>query len=199
MFFVVLITVSTGCSQHLISFGDIQDHNIAENSKYVDVKYEKQLTNYSCGLAALTSVIKYWGGNINQELLISKYPPKSDVGYSIGELKEISADYGALAFSMKSDLHFIEEQLLLGRPTIVPLKKYIKLPLIFDFLPFTKFTYNFLSRHLMPDLNHFVVVCGIYENNLWIMNSSKGIELVKIIDFENMWLENDNALLLVGF
>lgn len=135
-----------------------------------NVNYYPQLKSNDCGISALIGVAKYWNQNLfieNEQMILNS----DKQGYSIGELKLISSDFGLPAISMVGSLRVLQKHLLMNRPIIVPL--------------------------YMKNRPHFVIVNGFSANRIYFLGGeNKQVEL-KIREFLSNWAPMQFAMLVV--
>lgn len=153
-----------------------------------DVRFEKQASKYACGIASLISVLDYWDIEAEQSVLSEKYPYKyKGEGYSMRELKEIALKSGAQAFVLQGDKDFLKEQILLGRPIIVPVYMV------------TGWRINILGHNVYGgSYNHYVVVIGFSDNKVTLIDPDKGYRTIPERQFFKMWEVNEQMSLLVA-
>ncbi|MDI9245378.1 cysteine peptidase family C39 domain-containing protein [Marinobacter sp. CHS3-4] len=196
----LLLTALSGCS--ILSTQQIEQSDPANFSVRNRLQATEQLESYSCGSAALSSVVNYWsspdGKQLTEEEILSNFPPRdTDAGYSLGELKAIAKSQGFRAFSFQSDLKFLKGQLEKKRPIIVVLRLKQKIP-VFKFLHYLPITGS-LAEWLLDDYEHMVVVVGLDEKGVQVMDPADG-EFVafRIEEFNQSWEALGNPILLVS-
>lgn len=153
-----------------------------------NVRFEKQAGKYDCGIASLVSVLDYWDIEAEQSVLSRTYPSNDEnEGYSIRELREIALSSGAQAFVLQGDKDFLKEQLLLGRPIIVPVYMV------------TGWTVNILGSNIYGGTyNHYVVVIGFSGDKVTVVDPDKGYRTIPERDFFKMWEVNERMSLLIA-
>lgn len=153
-----------------------------------NIKLEKQTDKHGCGIASLVSVLDYWDVEAEQSIVSRDYPLRSGKeGYSIAELKKIAKDYGSQAFVLQGNKDFLREQILLGRPVIVPV-----------FVVGSWEVKLFGKRIYGDPYNHYVVVFGFSEDKIWVMDPDKGFKAFPLDRFLKMWEVNGHVCLLVA-
>ena len=188
--FLVLIAsvlLTSGCTVNNSVLYEISciDGNCAHPLDVIDstlmskVMFVEQIDQMGCGAAVLSAVLAYWDKSISYNSIISEYHSKSGSGYSVGELKAITLDNGLIAISLQMTEEILKNNLINGRPIIVPIKKFIFKYANFlpDFIPF--------KDKLMFD--HFVVVFGFDEHGYWVMDPSEGYLYLPSSTFREMW------------
>lgn len=186
-----------GCAHYITDLNNTENTELKfrlEHIPHINVSYVKQLDAVTCGLAALQSVAQYWGVVLDQSQLFKTRPPKNtESGYSLGELSEFATEAGFTAFVIRADQAFLEKQISKGRPLIVALK--IK-PLLPVNIP------NGLSglvvKAITPSYNHFVVLMGIGNDQVAVMDPVQGYYLLNIDEFNEMWKKMSNVVLLAA-
>jgi len=165
------------------------EHNPSSATSIIDnVKLEKQSDKYDCGIAALVSVLDYWNIEATQSVVSRDYPLRSGKeGYSMGELKKIAKDYDSQAFVLQGNKDFLREQILLGRPVIIPI-----------FVVGSWEVKLFGKRIYGDPYNHYVVAFGFSEDKIWVMDPDKGFKAIPFDRFLKMWEVNDHVCLLVA-
>ena len=99
----------------------------------------------------------------------------------MGELKSIAIKEGLAAFVIPGQFALIEEQMLSGRPLVVPLQ--------IETIPM-----------LMPPFDHYVIVVGLSKarSTVILMDPQKGIITLKKMDFMKAWNAKEKAMLLAA-
>ncbi len=196
---LIILFATSGCSTtHMIK--SVHDERVLDSlskAQFVQVSFEQQLTDYGCGAAVLISVLRYWDVAKDQGYIVGHYPPRSNNGYTLGELKVIAKKIGLYAFAIKGKLFNIKEQLLKGRPVIVPIK------VDSDYItegasPFIGLISRYITKLLTPSYDHYVVVFGYDKKLIWVMDPVMGIRSINIAQFLEMWESEQNAMLLVS-
>ncbi len=164
-------------------------HDLRSAASMIDnIKLEKQADKYDCGIASLVSVLDYWNVEAEQSAVSRDYPLRSGKeGYSIVELKNIAKDYNSKAFVLQGNKDFLREQILLGRPVIVPIFVVGSWEVMF-----------FGKRIYGEPYNHYVVAFGFSEDKIWVMDPDKGFKAIPFDRFLKMWEVNDHVCLLVA-
>ena len=175
-----------GCSLLNESNIDNFKNEITNKVILLDVPYIKQQYDFSCGMASLLSVFEFWGDKINIDSELYK-PASKKKGYTIGELKNIATNHGYLAYSLKADIEFIENNLLRRRPIIVP----------FPIIPNYRIIIQGFNVYGKRD-DHFIVLIGYSNEEIYYIDPQKGYKKIKKDDFIDLWGYYDNALLLIG-
>lgn len=197
--FLFIVVLTNGCAGRFIySLDDSRITPRIEESRIAQVGFEEQAAPYSCGLAALVSVLKYWEIEADQRTLLEEHPPKTvESGYTIGELKEIAVLEGAHAFSFKADTAFLVKQLELGRPVIVPVVMRARSPK-WEQVPVIGLSYRIVTSVFSRKVNHFLVICGLTEDGFWVMDPKLGFMEYTQNELEKMRTGMDFACLLAA-
>ena len=163
----------------------------------LSIEPEKQLTEYSCGAAVLTSTMRYWHVTVDQAELLKEKPPGSPQhGYSLSELKEMAKTHHFAAFAYRSDIQDIKQQLDAGRPLVVAL--VVDSTYINDTGLLGMGLGKWVQQMLSPSYRHYVIVIGYDETQLVLMDPVLGIKTVQQSDFLRLWHKLGNAALLVA-
>jgi len=192
-----LAALAGGCATPIQSIHDSRIADRKPTVHAVDVEFVRQQTKYSCGAAALESVLTYWDAPLSQSWLLENVPPASiKYGYRIGELKAIAQARNLKAFAVEADFAFLEKQIDAGRPVIVPLEtKYLSGVYDYPFLgPISQFVY----QTFMPSYSHYVVVFGYEPERIWVMDPNEGMRSIKRKKFLKEWKKRGHAALLIA-
>lgn len=196
---VGIFSLLTSCAVAPVE--SITDQRIRDqiaSATLVNVAFVQQTSQQSCGVAALTAMANYWGVDILEKDLLRAFPKEpSSSGYSIGELKTIAKTLGLHAFAFPSKEDFIKEQISLGRPVIVPLRKRYEFKKLKN-IPLLGSIYGRLSKRFARRYDHYVVLTGFDENGVWMMDPANGIQYVRTEDFKAMWTPHKKTVLLVA-
>ena len=184
----LLLLMLTACTRKTIFSGAGNEPFQSSVSTIDKVKLEKQTHKYGCGAASLVSVLDYWNIKASQSVIVENYPPHSKKkGYSAQELKSIAKAYDTQAFVMQCDKSFLEKQILLGRPVIVPLF------IVPDWEIFV------MGWKIYGDsYNHYLVVYGFSRDETLLMDPDKGFKAMPTNTFLKMWEVNKQICLLVA-
>jgi ABC-type bacteriocin/lantibiotic exporter with double-glycine peptidase domain len=180
---VSLIFLLCGCSGEKFLSGDL-----GEISEIEAIETKKQTGQFSCGIASLVCVLDYWDFEVEESKILQKFPPGSEeLGYSIIELRQIAKDFGVEAFLLEGDIDFLREQILLGRPLIIPI--------------WISDNWEFLIGGLKVfggAYNHYVVAYGFSEGHVCVMDPDKGKRIISVVRFMKMWEVNGSVSLLIA-
>ncbi|MDH5509448.1 MAG: cysteine peptidase family C39 domain-containing protein [Nitrospinota bacterium] len=165
----------------------------------LDIKFHPQIGKNSCGAAILHSVLSYWGSkDADQRDLLKIHPPSSAEGdYSIGEMKRIAKELGFKAYVVQATLSFIEKQLRLGRPVVVPVTlEYGKEKL--KSMGVGEEEYSKISKKHDLRYNHFLAVIGMGKDSMVVLDPAKGIYLIEKKELERQRAPHKDAALLLA-
>lgn len=170
---------------------------------YCEVPDVRQGSQRSCGMAALTSLLRYWkeDSSIPEQELRRKYPPESDMGYPMSQLKNVAVQEGLLAFAVTLDrdpMAQLTSHLKKGRPVLVAVKvpkgRYFgeSLPLV-----------ETLDRRVLSGLgdpmkHHYVVAMGVWEDDILLMDPQYGHVRTSQAQFEQFWKGMGYAALITS-
>ncbi|HRX54049.1 MAG: cysteine peptidase family C39 domain-containing protein [Verrucomicrobiales bacterium] len=193
--FLVLALLSTGClTGRVTSTSDKDFVSHFKGFRYCGVKAVKQSRQISCGAAALVSVMNYWQEDgakpFSESDVWERFPPQSNQGYPILQLRDIAFDNHFTAFAVSMDKNPWQQlvaHLGEGRPVIVavrlPRGPYFgkKLPLV----------ETLDRRTLLSSGNewksHYVVVMGHTYQEVLLMDPQYGIVRVGRDEFLSFW------------
>jgi len=165
----------------------------------LDVRFHRQIGKNSCGAAILHSVLSYWGSkDAGQRELLKKHPPKSEEGdYSLGEMKRIAEELGFKAFVVRASESFIEKQLRLGRPVIVPVTlEYGREKL--ESMGVGEEEYRRIREKHDLRYNHFLALIGIGKDSMLALDPAQGIYLIGRKELESKRAPHKDAALLIA-
>lgn len=171
--------------------------------EYCKVPVVKQNSNHSCGMAALVSLLQYWkeDSSVSEKVLRKRYPPQSEMGYPMAQLKEIGTQEGLLAFAVtmnRDPMGQLMDHLGKGRPVLVAAKvpkgRYFgdKLPLV-----------ETLDRRVLSGLgdamkHHYLVAMGMSAQEILLMDPQYGHVRTSRTQFEQFWKEMGYAALVTS-
>ena len=192
VFWSQLELTEIGCSNDTVCLHplEIADEKYNEKAVITRANFVRQDNQTGCGAAVLSSVVSYWGKTLSYKEIIEKHPQKSDLGYTVGELKKIANAHGLLAYSLIMNEKILKEQIKKGRPVIIPVKIF--------FLKAYKYLPEFLPFLDNLTFSHFLVVFGFDQDNFWVMNPANGYERIKSEDLINSWKRHNYAGLLIS-
>ena len=139
-------------------------------SEFVTARIVKQSYDYSCGSAALATVLKFYLGEdftekeVIQGLLQHGDPEriKKRRAFSLLDMKKFVTALGYEGNGYKGGIEDIKDPEFW--PCIVPIKLF--------------------------DYRHFVVIKGVHKGHIFIVDPWRGHESYTIAQFEKMWYQN---------
>lgn len=198
----LLALALSGCMpSNVDNIGHLTAAGLLAEATYVPVAFVAQHNGYSCGLACLVSVLAYWNDPVSQEELLRHSPPENTkTGYRVGELKDIATGRKKLAYAMTAQTGFLEQQILNGRPVIVPLEMEYN-HYLFNFMrsiPVYGRFFEYVTERFVPKFSHFVTVFAVSRTTIWVMDPLFGIKAIPKGEFESMWAAKKRAMLQVA-
>jgi len=167
---------------------------------YCAVEATKQTRQDTCGPACLVTLLKYWGKTTSEAELLSKYPGTQEKYYYLLELKAIVAREGLKAYTLsmaEEPRCELEEQILQGRPVICAVRVPRNLYWM-DKLPAVRASYRALTWAVGARKSHFVVVAGLKDSRVLVMDPAFGFAALSWRRFERAWGKLKYACLLVS-
>jgi len=171
--------------------------------KYCPLETVRQPSSKTGGLAALVAVMNYWEQEVDVETLQQKYPPKSEAGYPLLQLRRIATKEGLIAFALTMKdrpLEQVSEQLENGRPVIVPVnlpsngapgsKPAVETPPTDPSAPPIEQPSDAKSPL------RYVVIFGQSSNQFLLMDPASGVVKVNKTEFIESWSTEKFAALL---
>ncbi|MDY6854021.1 MAG: C39 family peptidase [Thermodesulfobacteriota bacterium] len=144
-------------------------HKIKPLSEFKDENIIKQLYDYSCGSAALATVLRYYlGEEVSERQVINGLVRYGDAkmiekrrGFSLLDMKKFVNVLGYEGVGYKAE---IADLLTLDYPFILPIE--------------------ILNRR------HFVVFKGIYKDHVFVADPSLGNMSISMASFKKMWYKD---------
>jgi len=175
-------------STWLVFLDTLDDKNqisVKKVGNLIKVPQVYQPNGYSCGLAALQSVLAYYGKEFRFDELEEDIKPDPEVGAEENRMVKFARAYGLKAdfhddVSIKALWTLLDE----GIPVIVTIQAWPK-----------------KKKNLEKswDEGHYIVAIGYDNENVYFMDSSVlgHYTFIPIKEFENRWrnLENDKKLI----
>lgn len=190
---------STGCVTQATSNVEHRDPSV-ESGHFIHIKvpFHEQQTKYGCGLAVLASLADYWGLSLKQDALLEKYPPSSiRDGYSISEISLIARKSGLHAYIIKGDIDLLKQQLIKGRPSIVPLVLDPDYYYGGAYAPLLA-PARFVADLVEAKYSHYVIAVGFADGFVQVLDPVLGSREVNTPDFLSMWKPKQNAMVLIS-
>ena len=138
-------------------------------SEFKNANVVRQMYDYSCGSAALATILNHYLGEDFSELQVIngllKYGDTRKIiprrGFSLLDMKRLVTVLGYKGVGYTAE---IEDLMTLDRPCIIPLT--------------------------ISGFYHFAVFKGIYENHIFLADPSMGNISFTLSEFEEMWYKN---------
>lgn len=149
------------------------DPSSAESGfEFLRVEPIRQKTEVDCGPAALAMVLRYYGDSVTLEDALKACPP-DEHGVTAGVLRDAAIKRGYRAHVIPGTIEDLREQIRLGRPTIVGLRK----PYIDNI-----------------QLQHYEVVVGIHPDGKFVVtvDPARGWMINSIDGFMSEWVEYES-------
>lgn len=177
---------------------------------YAEVEAVRQSTAKSCGLAALSCVLKYWEKPVTEAELLAKFPVRSGLGHSLETLRAIAQEQGLMAFAVSfqpgrsgSPAAQLSQQLAKGRPVIAAVKlpqgRYFSdpVPIIGTLDARTVRPFGLVPATGGQEYKlHYVVVIGESGDRYLLMDPAYGIVSVPSVALLPWWGDLGYAALL---
>lgn len=178
--------------------------------KYAEVEVVRQSEARSCGLAALTSVLRYWEHPVTEKDLLARYPVRSGAGHSLQTLQEIAQQQGVLSFALSlgpgpsgPPSAQLSEHIRKGRPVIVavrlPQGRYFgdPVPVLGTLDARTLRPFGMVPSSTGDEFKlHYVVVFGEDATRYLVMDPAYGIVVVPRASLLQWWGDLGHAALL---
>jgi predicted double-glycine peptidase len=120
---LTLCFAPTACVTYQGTAVDITPGDVSSDRGWIrlpDVEVVLQKDRRDCGAAAMTSVLRYWGGAADRERIAERYLGEDgDQRILAGDLRDYAKEQGLHAFLIKGKITDLEDQLRRGRPVIV--------------------------------------------------------------------------------
>ncbi|MCB1100620.1 MAG: C39 family peptidase [Verrucomicrobiae bacterium] len=181
--------------------GSAMERRLGQDFAYSEVDAVRQVSERSCGAAALACVLHYWDKPIGVKELVEKYPMEGTIGYPILQLRRMAQTEGLLAFAMTTagtehPTGKLNEQLDKGRPVIIavecPYGRYFgkPVPVIESFD--SRSVWNVGQRWKA----HYLVICGYSSDEYLVMDPAYGIVRVAKAQLLEFWRRTKHAALV---
>lgn len=197
---LLLLVVTGGCATVPSTLqGDAFERKYSAYT-YCELQVVHQENKADCGSACLQAVIRYWKIRPAPEAALKDHSPLSTSGYTLRELKAMAIDQGLKAYiiAMRDEPRAtLTEQISRGRPIICAVQRPVSvgparyIPIIGQALQAGVTRYG-------PKTNHFVVVIGVSERRVLLMDPAIGYSTMSWNNFERRWSEMQYATLLLA-
>ncbi len=167
---------------------------------YCPIPLTEQTTRHSCGPACLSTLLTYWDADIAEAHILETYPTPQRRPYYLVELRAVAEAEGRKAYILAMDTQprrEAEQQILKGRPLLCA----VRLPLTPYFLadvPVLGPVVTSLAWALPPHKDHYVVVAGLKDQRVLLMDPAHGFATLPWRRFERAWSRMKYACLLVS-
>jgi predicted double-glycine peptidase len=153
-----------------------------------------------CGPACLLAVTRYWQAAAPRPEIAEVQLPHSTNGYSLRVLKDAALDHGLKAYVIamgETPRAQLEEQLRKGRPVICAVEQPRRIGPA-RYVPILGQAAQAVVTRFGPKTNHFVVVMGISQRRVLLMDPAVGFDTMPWTAFERRWSQLDYATLLLS-
>jgi predicted double-glycine peptidase len=183
-----IIPVTSIHDPRLSMFGGVESRNL------IETPFVKQTSDTNCGAAALATVSQYLGVAVSVEDIVDDVKPSPlNQGFSIRQLRDVAMSRGLHAFAVRLSYVQLADQIQKGRPVIVPLR-------IVTYSDLERMS-GLIGRAIVDAIkeptNHFVVVIGIQNERIYLMDPGYGVRRVDRDAFDAIWKPFDGAALIV--
>lgn len=199
-FLPLVLFVAGGCATAPSSLHDTSFQRKYGDYTYCELEGKRQANKTDCGPACLLAVMQYWEAHPLQAGDAEKYLPHSATGYSLSELKDVAVDRGLKAYiiAMRDEPRKrLEEQIRKGRPVICAIQRPVSIGPV-RYIPILGQAFQAGVSRFGPKTNHFVVVMGISNRRVLLMDPAVGFNSVSWQNFERSWSEMKYATLLLS-
>jgi hypothetical protein len=178
---------------------EVLGRRVPDGALVLDVPFDRQQSEVSCGAHALASVIRYWRADseaTGAAIFAGRPPADMEAGYSVGELIDIARAERLAAYGVVLPEQGVVGELELGRPVLVPLR----LPSIWlqnrtlfdpDFAPIGQIKTLALERvGAMSELmdlamgSHYVLVVGHADDRFVLLDPIMGYRTISRRDLQ---------------
>ncbi|MGK0187658.1 MAG: ABC-type bacteriocin/lantibiotic exporter with double-glycine peptidase domain [Verrucomicrobiales bacterium] len=193
------LTGCAGLGSMKTTTGTAFERRYGKDFSYVEVDAVRQISERSCGAAALACVLQYWEKPVSAQELVERYPMQGSIGYPILQLRSMAQKEGLLAFAQtigEQPVEKLNAQLNKGRPVIIavecPYGRYFgkPVPVIESFD--SRSVWNVGQRWKA----HYLVVCGVSEDEYLVMDPAYGIVRVAKLQLLEFWSRTRHAALV---
>jgi predicted double-glycine peptidase len=162
----------------------MQQQGISLPRNLIRVPTVRQSTNYTCGVAALMSVLQYWGVEYREDALKEELGAKfcnPDLGTNHLRILEFAKEQGFEAIKhLNLGLDNLKKMIDLGKPVMIALQAWAEDPQ----------TVNWKEDY---EDGHYVVVIGYDDQNVFFMDPSTlgNYVYVPTQEFLDRWHDED--------
>lgn len=183
VFLSALIILSSSFS--VIAKEELSIKNVPSNFIYVPMA--RQSTNYTCGVAALQSVLGYYGDEFREGTLATELKPDQNNGTSYHNIINFSKRKGYSAKALyKMNLEQLKKLVDQKKPVIVAIQAWADKPV------------SYLKDW---DDGHYAVVIGYDNKYIYFMDPSTlgNYTYIPVKDFLERWHDTDGKEKLFNF
>ncbi|MCP2680420.1 cysteine peptidase family C39 domain-containing protein [Maricaulaceae bacterium NA33B04] len=184
---LAIALVAASCAA---KYTDIEEFSTRyEAPDLLDMSFVRQQTPTACGAAALESITDYWGNPLRQTFILEQFPPaQPDLGYSMGELRSIAESANFTVFGSLEQPSTVYSTVASGIPALIPVKKPYQYQKITDYTLGAIIRRNTV-RAVVGQLyfNHYVVLIGVDQNFVYILDPQDGYRRLSRPLFEEYW------------
>ncbi len=167
---------------------------------YCELEERRQVNAMDCGPACVLTVMQYWKVDPLQSVDAEEYFPPSATGYTLSQLKEAALNEGLKAYIIamrEGPRAQIEEQVRKGRPVICAVRRPASIGPA-RYIPLLGWATQAGVTRFGPKTNHFVVVMGLSDRRVLLMDPAMGFDSVSWRTFMRRWSEMNYATLLLS-
>lgn len=158
-------------------------------AELLPVEFVKQKEAADCGAAALTSVSRFWGAEVERGSILKEWAPVNRTfGYSIAELHGVSGRLGLSSSRLLENPDYLFDLVEDGVPVIAPIAKPYQRQDVFDWMLSSMLARVVLSAFVKdPSVNHYVVVLGSDERQVYLLDPQDGYRVLPRGEFLAQW------------
>lgn len=160
------------------------------NAELLPVEFVKQKEAADCGAAALTSVSRFWGVDVERGSILREWAPVNRTfGYSIAELHGVSDRLGLSSSRLLERPDYVFGLVEDGVPVIAPIAKPYQRQDVFDFMLSSMLARLVVSAFVVdkPTVNHYVVVLGSDDQLVYLLDPQDGYRVATRNEFLEQW------------
>lgn len=196
----LVILVAGGCATTPSSPQDSAFQRRYGEYTYCELEERRQVNPMDCGPACVLAVMRYWKVDPLQAASAEEYFPLSPTGYSLSELKDAALNEGLKAYVIamgEGPRAHLEEQIRKGRPVICAVQRPAGIGPV-RYIPFLGWATQAGVSRFGPKTNHFVVVMGLSDQRVLLMDPALGFDSVPWQAFMRRWSEMNYVTLLLS-
>lgn len=197
---LLVLLIAGGCATAPASPHDTSFQRKYGEYTYCELDSRLQASETDCGPACLLAVMQYWQAHHSQTEGAEEHLPHSATGYSLSELKDIATDQGLKAYIIAmqdAPRESLKEQIRKGRPVICAVQRPLRIGRA-RYIPILGQILQAGVSHFGPKTNHFVVVMGVSDRRVLLMDPAVGYDSVSWKKFQRSWSKMKYATLLLS-